>query len=69
MQESQVWSLGQEDPLEEEVEPTPVLLPKEIHGLRSLARHSPWGHKELNKTDHTCACSISMYNVASVLNY
>ena len=30
MQEIQVPSLGQEDPLEEEMEPTPVFLPREI---------------------------------------
>ena len=25
---------------------TPVFLPGEFHGQRSLAGHSPWGHKE-----------------------
>ena len=30
MQEIQVLSLGQEDPLEEEMEPTPVFLPREV---------------------------------------
>ena len=28
---------GQEDPLEEEVDPTPVFLPGETHGQRSLS--------------------------------
>ena len=27
-------------------QPTPVFLPGESHGQRSLAGHSPWGHKE-----------------------
>ena len=36
MQETQVWSLGQEDPLEKEMAPTPVFLPGEVHGQRSL---------------------------------
>ena len=27
-------------------QPTPVLLPGESHGQRSLAGYSPWGHKE-----------------------
>ena len=27
--------------------PTPVLLPEEFHGQRSLAGYSPWGHKEI----------------------
>ena len=30
----------------EEWPPTPVVLPGEFHGQRSLARYSPWGHKE-----------------------
>ena len=46
MREIQVWSLGQEDPLEKEMAPTPVLLPGESHGWRSLIGYSPWGHKE-----------------------
>ena len=47
-QETQVQSLGQEDPLEEGMQPTPVLLPGESHGQRSLVGYSPWGRKELN---------------------
>ena len=27
--------------------PTPVFLPEESHGQRSLAGYSPWGHKEM----------------------
>ena len=27
-------------------QPTPVFLPGESHGQRSLAAYSPWGHKE-----------------------
>ena len=27
-------------------QPTPVFLPEEIHGHRSRAGYSPWGHKE-----------------------
>ena len=27
--------------------PTPVFLPGEFHGQRSLTGYSPWGHKEL----------------------
>ena len=36
MQETQVGSLGGEDPLEREWQPTPVFLPREFHGQRSL---------------------------------
>ena len=32
--------------------PTPVFLPGDSHGLRSLAGCSPWGHKELDVTEH-----------------
>ena len=31
-------------------QPTPVVLPGESHGQRSLACYSPWGHKELDTT-------------------
>ena len=43
MQESQVRSLDQEDPLEEETQPTPVVLSGESHGQGSLVGYSPWG--------------------------
>ena len=33
--------------------PTLVLLPGESHGQRSLARYSPWGHKESDMTEAT----------------
>ena len=45
MQETQVASLGWVDPLEEEMEPTPVSLPGESHGQRTLVGYSPWSHK------------------------
>ena len=32
-------------------QPTPLFLPGESHGQRSLAGHSPWGHKELDMTE------------------
>ena len=38
-------------------QPTPVFLPGESHGQRSLMGYSPQGHKELNMTEvtqHTC---------------
>jgi len=31
--------------------PTPVFLPGEFHGQRSLAGYSPWGHKESDTTE------------------
>ena len=32
-------------------QPTPVLLPRESHGWRSLVGCSPWGHKESETTE------------------
>jgi len=32
-------------------QPTSEFLPGKFHGWRSLAGHSPWGHKELNRTE------------------
>ena len=32
-------------------EGTPVFLPEEVHGQRNQAGYSPWGHKELDKTE------------------
>ena len=29
---------------------TPVILPGKSRGQRNLAGHSPWGHRELDKT-------------------
>ena len=36
-------------------QPTPVFLLGEFHGQRSLAGYSPWGHTELDTTEHTHA--------------
>ena len=32
-------------------QPTPVFLPGEFHGQRSLAGYSPWGRKESDATE------------------
>ena len=34
-------------------QPTPVFLPGEFHGQRSLVGYSLWGHKESDMTEHT----------------
>ena len=52
---SQDW----EDLLEEECQPTPVFLPGEFRGQRSLAGYSPWGHKESDMTKHNGTTSPS----------
>ena len=51
MEETRVQSLGQEDPLEKGMVPTPVFLPGKFHGQRSMAGYSSWGHKELDMTE------------------
>ena len=43
MQETQVQSLGREEPLEKERLPTPIFWPGGFHGQRSLVGYSPWG--------------------------
>ena len=34
-------------------DPMPGFLPGKLHGQRSLAGPSPWGHKELDATEYT----------------
>ena len=53
MQKTQVRSLGQEDPLQEDMQATLVLLPRESHGQRSLVGCSPYGPTELDTTEAT----------------
>ena len=52
MRETQVRSLGWEDPLEESMATTPISLSGELHGQRSLAGYSPWGHKVSDMTEN-----------------
>ena len=49
MQETQVRSLGWEDPLEKEM--ATHSLPGKSHGQRSLVGYSPWGCKESDTTE------------------
>ena len=56
-QETWVQSLGQEDPLEKEMTTHASILAWEIPWTEepgSLAVYSPWGHKELDVTEHSC---------------
>ena len=47
-------------------QPTPVFLPGEFHGQRSLVGFSPWGHRELDTAErlsHTLAQScLTLYD-------
>ena len=47
-----VGDLGWEDPLEKEMANSPVFLPGELHGQRSLVGYSPWCHREPDMTEH-----------------
>ena len=51
MQDTRVQSLSWEDPLRRDWHPTPVFLPGESHGQRSLAGYSPQGCKESEMTE------------------
>ena len=51
MQETWVRFLGQEDHWRRKWQPTPVCLPGESHGQRSLVGYSPWGLKESDMTE------------------
>ena len=50
-QETWVWSLGGEDPLEEGMATLQYSCLENPHGQRSLVGYSPWGRKELDKTE------------------
>ena len=52
-EETWVWYLGGEEPLEEEMATTLVFLPGESQGQRGLAGWSPQGHKESDMTEVT----------------
>ena len=52
MQETKVQSLGQEDPLQEEIATYSSILVWEISW--SLRDYSPWGPTESDMTKHTC---------------
>ena len=51
MWETWVWSLGWEIPGRRVWQPTPLFLPGEFHGQRSLVGYSPWGCKESDMTE------------------
>ena len=51
MQETQLQSLGQEDPLEKEMATHSSILAGESHGQRSLVGYSLWGQEESDMTE------------------
>ena len=51
---------GWEIPWRRTWQPTPVFLPGECHGQRSLAGYSPWGRIEWDTTEHTVYFSLTV---------
>ena len=51
MPETQIRSLGWENPQEKGMATHSVFLPGESHGQRSLVGYSPWGCKESDTTE------------------
>ena len=46
--------------------PTPVLLPGESHGWRSVVGYSPWGHKESDTTERLHFHTFFIHSSVSV---
>ena len=57
MQETQFRSLGQEDPLEKEMAAHSSILAWEIPWTEESVGYSPWGQKELDRTEHAYTLS------------
>ena len=53
IEETQVRSLGWEDPLGKEMATHSSILDEESHGQRSLTGYSPWGRKESDMAEAT----------------
>ena len=73
MQETWVQSLGQEEPLEKEWQPTPVFWPGKSHGQKSLVGYSPWGPIEMDTTEqlthtHTHTHNRSTPDIFQIIN-
>jgi len=50
--------------------PTPVFLPGEFHGERSLVSHSPWGHTKSDMTEQqTSFISFEMLSLTPGINH
>ena len=68
MQETQVWSLGREDPLEMGMATHFSILAGESHGQRCLVGYSPWGCTESDTTEQlTLLLSASKASAAEHL--
>ena len=71
MQETQIRSLGQEDPLGEEMATHSSIFAWKIQGWRSLVGYSPWGSKESDTTEqlHYWATKVKLQVVLVIQLY
>ena len=70
MQETQVQSLGYEDPLEGDMTTRSSILAWEIPWTeRILAGYSLWGRIELDTTEHTCTHQTSVQGSLTCLSW
>ena len=53
MQEMQLWSLGWEDPLEEEMATHSSIIAGRVPWTEEPGSYSPWGHKESDMIEVT----------------
>ena len=63
MQETQVQTLGWEDSLEKGMTTHSRFLAWRIHGQRTVAGYSPWGHKEVDMTEQ-----LTQYTIKSIFH-
>ena len=73
-QETRVWSLGLKDPWRRKWQPTPVFFLGKSYGQKSLARYSPWGHKELDMTEQLSTwskkfCFFPVFQNVIIIDY
>ena len=61
-QETQAESLGQKDPVEEEMATHSSILAWKSHGQASPAGHSLWGHKESDTSEHGALHHTGYFN-------
>ena len=62
-QESDPW-VGKIPPWRRKRQPTPIFLPGESRGQRSLVGYSPWGHRESDTTEQLHIYAFSWLPVA-----
>ena len=69
MKEMQVRSLVGSIPWSRKWQLTPVILPGKfyVYGQRSLMGYSPWGHKELDRTECRCTHTFNTNGMERII--